>query len=136
MKEGTKAKSNAPIKCKNMMYVQKISYLPAGIQTKEALAELIAKELNPTRYAVIAHDKEVDENGNPKETDIHAMLCFDNARYLRSVAKKIGDKEQSIERWNGDANNGFPICCTAQKMPRKSINTTRVRSLPTLILWH
>ena len=107
MKEGTKAKSNAPIKCKNMMYVQKISYLPAGIQTKEALAELIAKELNPTRYAVIVHDKEVDENGNPKETDIHAMLCFDNARYLRSVAKKIGDKEQSIERWNGDANNGF-----------------------------
>lgn len=107
MKEDTKAKSNAPIKCKNMMFAQKIAYLPAGIQSKEALAERIAKKLNPTRFAVIVHDKEVDENGNPKETDIHAMLCFRNARYIDAVAKILGDKPQYLKKWDADANNGF-----------------------------
>lgn len=95
------------IKCKNMMYAQKLSHLPDSIQTKEALARLIEDKLKPSRYAIIVHDKDIDKDGNPKEPDIHAMMCFQNARYLQSIAKMMGEKTQYIEKWDGDANNGF-----------------------------
>ena len=95
------------IKCKNMMYAQKLSHLPDSIQTKEALARLIEDKLKPSRYAIIVHDKDIDKDGNPKEPDIHAMMCFQNARYLQSIAKMMGEKTQYIEKWDGEANNGF-----------------------------
>lgn len=95
------------IKCKNMMYAQKLSHLPDSIQTKEALARLIEDKLKPSRYAIIVHDKDIDKDGKPKEPDIHAMMCFQNARYLQSIAKMMGEKTQYIEKWDGEANNGF-----------------------------
>ena len=95
------------IKCKNMMYAQKLSHLPDSIQTKEALARLIENKLKPSRYAIIVHDKDIDKDGKPKEPDIHAMMCFQNARYLQSIAKMMGEKMQYIEKWDGEANNGF-----------------------------
>ena len=106
------------IKCKNMMYAQKTSHLPAEIQTKEALADLIERELKPNRYAVIVHDKDTNKDGCPKEPDMHAMLCFSNARYLGAVAKKLGDKEQFIEKWDGEANNGFSYLLHRTKKAR------------------
>lgn len=106
------------IKCKNMMYVQKMSHLPNGIQTKEALSDLIEREVNPNRYAVIVHDKDTNKDGSPKEPDIHAMLCFSNARYLGAVAKKLGDKEQFIEKWDGDTNNAFSYLLHRTKKAR------------------
>ena len=95
------------IKCKNMMYAQKWSHRPSGIESAQDLVDRIETRLHPVRYAVIVHDKDVDKDGDIKETDIHAMMCFKNARYLDAVAKKIGDKAQYIEKWDGDANNGF-----------------------------
>lgn len=95
------------IKCKNMMYAQKWSHRPSGIESAQDLVDHIETRLHPVRYAVIVHDKDVDKDGDIKETDIHAMMCFKNARYLDAVAKKIGDKAQYIEKWDGDANNGF-----------------------------
>ena len=95
------------IKCKNMMYVQKWSHRPGGIESAKDLADRIEAELHPARYAVIVHGKETDNDGNPKEPDIHAMMCFANARYLDAVAKKLGDEAQYIQKWDGDANNGF-----------------------------
>lgn len=95
------------IRCKNMMYVQKEGHYPEGIKTKEDLANRIETVLHPIKYAVIVHDQETDKEGNRKEVDMHAMLCFKNARFLSAVAKKLGDKEQFIEKWDGDVNNGF-----------------------------
>lgn len=95
------------VKCKNMMYAQKWSHRPSGIESAKDLADRIEAKLHPVRYAVIVHDKETDKDGNPKEADIHAMLCFSNARYLDAIAKKLGDEAQYIEKWDGDANNGF-----------------------------
>ena len=95
------------IKCKNMMYAQKWCHRPNGIENAKDLADRIEAKLHPARYAVIVHSKETDKDGNPKEADIHAMLCFSNARYLDAIAKKLGDEAQYIEKWDGDANNGF-----------------------------
>lgn len=76
------------IKCKNMMYAQKWSHRPSGIESAQDLVDRIETRLHPVRYAVIVHDKDVDKDGDIKETDIHAMMCFKNARYLDAVAKK------------------------------------------------
>lgn len=53
------------------------------------------------------HDRELDEHGQPKEPDIHAMMSFVNARYCSAVAKKLGDKPQYVQAWTGNANNGY-----------------------------
>ena len=52
-------------KCKNMMYEQQIEHLPAG--TIEQLVERIEK-LAPKKYALIIHDKDVNEQGNLQKT--------------------------------------------------------------------
>lgn len=111
------SKKPAPRKCKNMMYTQQIQHLPA--KTKENLIKIVETKLNPKRYAVIIHDKEVDQNGQKKEPDIHVMLCFENARSLSRVAKVLGDKPQYIEKWDENANNGFAYLIHATKKARE-----------------
>ena len=107
------------IKCKNMMYAQQWSHRPSGIESAKDLADRIEAKLHPARYAVIIHSKETDKDGNPKEPDIHAMMCFENARFLNATAKKLGDKEQFIEKWDGDANNGFSYLLHRTRDARK-----------------
>ena len=94
-------------RAKNLMYAQQLQHLPKGIETAEDLASLIENKLNPVRYAVIIHDQETDDQGQPKEPDIHAMMSFENARYCSSIAKKLGDKPQYVQAWSGEANNGY-----------------------------
>lgn len=124
------------IRCKNMMYVQQVQYLPAKIADRDKLIAVIENELHPQRYAIILHDQDTNEDGTPEAPGYHVMLCFENARSIPATAKRLGDKEQSIEKWNGDANNGFSYLLHRTKGAQKNINMTRVRSFPTLILWH
>lgn len=93
------------LRVKNMMYEQQISLLPA--KTKENLIDLIEKKLKPKKYALILHDKDTDEKGQPAEAHIHAMLSFENARSINSIAKLLSDKPQYIQAWQGDARNGY-----------------------------
>lgn len=95
------------IRGRNMMYAQKMDHLPDGIKTKDDLVDLIKNKVKPDRYAVIVHNKETDKDGKIKDADIHAMLCFKNACRITSIAKKLGDKAQYIQIWNGAVNNGF-----------------------------
>ena len=88
-----------------MMYEQQVKYLPA--QTIDNLVDMIENKLKPKKYAVILHDKDTDDNGTPKEEHIHAMMSFENAHSLASVAKQLGDKPQYIEAWKGNSNNGY-----------------------------
>lgn len=99
-------------KCKNMMYVQQMSHLPAG--NIDTLVDLIEKNLKPNKYAVILHDKDIDDNGTPKEPHVHVMMSFDNARSLRSISQKLGEVDaggcvhtEHIEVWKGNSNNGY-----------------------------
>lgn len=99
-------KSNGPnkgIKCKNMMYEQQVDHLPFPVEELEARI----KRLKPKRYAYILHGEDVNEKGELEAPHIHVMLCFPNARYITSVAAKIGDKPQYIKIWDKRANNGF-----------------------------
>lgn len=94
-----------PLRAKNMMYEQQLQYLPA--QTVDKLIDLIQNKLKPKKYAVILHEKDTDDNGKPKAPHVHAMMSFDNARSLASVAKLLGDKPQYVEVWSGNSNNGY-----------------------------
>lgn len=106
---------NSDAKSKNMMYVQQLRYLPAG--TVEQLEELV-KKLKPKKYALIVHDKDVNEQGEPTEDHVHVMLSFKNARSFSSIAKKLGDKSQSIKKWEGKAENGFSYLIHATENSR------------------
>lgn len=103
-----------------MMYTQQVAHLPPGVASEKDLADQIEKKLDPTRYAVILHDQDTDENCQPVAPHIHAMLCFDNARHITSIAKKLGDKPQYIEKWDGQAGNGFAYLVHRTKKARAS----------------
>lgn len=93
------------LRVKNMMYEQQIIHLPT--KTPEKLIDLIENKLKPKKYALILHDKDTDEKGQPAEPHIHVMLSFENARYIDSISKLLGDKPQYIQAWQGDARNGY-----------------------------
>ena len=82
---------NNAIRCKNMMYTQQIDHLPPDIKTVKDLADRIESALGPKEYAAILHDQDISEDGTPAEAHLHAMLRFENARYLSAVAKALGD---------------------------------------------
>ncbi|MDE7433268.1 MAG: hypothetical protein K2N34_15330 [Lachnospiraceae bacterium] len=101
---GSQNNSNQ-LRLKNMMYEQQLARLP--MQSVDKLTELIEKNLKPKKYALIVHDKDMNENGQPKADHVHVMLCFENARSINNVAKQLGDKPQSIEAWTRESGNGF-----------------------------
>lgn len=97
-----------PLRAKNMMYTQQVAHLPAGdIPT---LVEMI-KKLRPKQYAVILHDKDMNEDNTHKSDHVHAMISFENARSVKNVAKQLNDLPQSIEAWRGEAGNGYAYLC-------------------------
>lgn len=103
------------IKAKNMMYTQQISHLPLG--TIDKLQEQIEK-LSVKKYALIVHDKDVDEKGNLVESHVHLMLSFRNARSCNNVAHLLGDQGQYMEAWKGEANNGYAYLVHATKQAK------------------
>lgn len=100
------------IKAKNMMYVQQMKHLPT-----ETIDNLIieVEKTNPKKYALIIHDKDKNEQGEPVEEHVHLMISYENARSLKNIAKKLKDKPQSIEIWKGKAENGYSYLIHATK---------------------
>ncbi|MCL2216285.1 MAG: Rep family protein [Defluviitaleaceae bacterium] len=94
-----------PNKGHNMMYAQKMAHLPA--KTMDNFIDLIENKVKPEKYAVILHDKCKNEQGQPVAPHIHVMLSFPNARHVTSIAKLLNDKPQYVEKWKGNAANGY-----------------------------
>lgn len=104
-------------KSTNMMYVQQLAHLPA--KDLDTLKDVVEQKVKPKRYAMILHDKEQDKEGNPRPPDVHVMMTFDNARYVTSVAKILGDKPQYLEVWDGNHENGYAYLVHATKKARE-----------------
>ena len=77
------------------------------MQTVDDLKEIIENVVKPTRFAIIIHDKDIDEKGQPVEAHAHAMMSFDNPRHASAVAKQLGDKAERVEVWKGNSGNGY-----------------------------
>lgn len=105
-------KENSRVRSKNMMYTQQIRHLPA--RSTDQLVSRV-KKMAPKRYALIVHDSDVNEQGEPAEDHVHVMLSFENARSINSIAKELGDEPQSIEMWKGKAENGYSYLIHATK---------------------
>ncbi|RKI77147.1 AAA family ATPase [bacterium 0.1xD8-71] len=105
-------KENSRVRSKNMMYTQQIRHLPA--RSTDQLVSRV-KKMAPKRYALIVHDSDVNEQGEPAEDHVHVMLSFENARSINSIARELGDEPQSIEMWKGKAENGYSYLIHATK---------------------
>lgn len=99
-------------KAKNMMYMQQLKHLPT-----ETIDNLIieVEKTNPKKYALIVHDKDKDEQGEPVEEHVHLMISYENGRSVKNTAKKLKDKPQYIQIWNGKAENGYSYLIHATK---------------------
>lgn len=87
-----------------MMYTQQIAHLP--LKTPEAVYAT-AMKLDPEKIAMIVHDHDIADNGQPATDHLHMMMQFKNPRSLASVAKALGDQPQYIASWPAGVQNGF-----------------------------
>lgn len=110
--------SNQPgttLRCKNMMYTQQLKYLPLGdIDTLELTIANLPKLKD---YALIVHDKDI-ENGIAVEPHVHAMMRFDEAQRINTIAKNLQDNPQQVVYWKGDSTNGFSYLIHATEHSR------------------
>lgn len=111
----TKHSTKKVPKSKAMMYTQDHAHAPWA-----DLADLEARitALDPKKWAIITHDQDIDDKGQPVRDHEHAMLVFENARSITAVAKALGDQPQYIEAWRGDTRNGFAYLCHRTKNSR------------------
>lgn len=89
------------------MITQQVEYLPSDMKTTDECFTTIMNKLNPSKCAVILHDKDVDDDGKAKAPHIHAMISFDNARSLQNVARLLGIEPQYIQQWKNQSLNGY-----------------------------
>lgn len=104
------------LRCKNMMYVQQIAHLPGPDKTIEAVKKRIETIVKPDKYAIILHDQDLANDDDCAEPHIHAMLSFNNARYLSAVSKALDEPSaRCLQWWKGNANNGYAYLIHATK---------------------
>ena len=84
---------------KNMMYENQVRHSP--FKTTQELYDFIIKILKPKKVAVILHDKDVNDKGEPVEPHWHASMSFENERSANNIAKLMGEKPQHIEYFTG-----------------------------------
>ena len=102
-----KEKAKRSPRSRNMMYEQQLAHLPPSIKDLDGLFQLIGGVLQPDRFAVAFHNKDVNKEGKPVEPHFHAFMVFSNPRSCSGVAKLLGDKPQTVTVWDDRPNNGF-----------------------------
>ncbi len=102
-----KEKAKRSPRSRNMMYEQQLAHLPPSIKDLDGLFRLIEDVLEPDRFAVILHDKDLNEQGELARPHLHAFMAFKNPRSCASIAKQLGDKPQTVAVWDDRPNNGF-----------------------------
>ena len=92
-----------PKRSRTFMYTQQLQHLP--FQDVAAFQSRL-ENINVAEYAFIIHDQDTVD-GHPVTSHIHAVLRYQNARSVDSVAKQVSDKAQYIEIWNGNYANAY-----------------------------
>lgn len=106
-KANGKKKAKRSPRSRNMMYEQQFAHLPSHVTNLDDLYQLIGDVLEPERFAVVLHDKDVNKEGEPVEPHFHAFMSFRNPRSCSGVAKQLGDKPQTVAVWDDRPHNGF-----------------------------
>lgn len=48
-------------------------------------------------YLMVLHNRDVDDEGNPKKDHYHVVIQFEDAKTVTSVAKKLGCSENQVQ---------------------------------------
>lgn len=76
---------------RNCEIVQQIKYLPGYPDSwKETLEEKLNSNKRIVHWCYIVHDKDTDENGNPKEPHIHLLLVLDDSYESSTIGGYVG----------------------------------------------
>lgn len=102
-------------RARHMMYTQRLKDLPT--KTIDNLIDAIEKT-KPKKYALIIHNDDVTEWGEPVEEHVHVMISYPNPRTLDVIARRLKDEPQSVVKWEGTAEEGF---CYLIRSPINSI---------------
>lgn len=95
---------------KGIMYVQQLDKLP--LADVKALTRRCRKLKNIKRFALIVHNKDINQQGELIPPHVHVMLEFAKSRSIAAVAKELGDKPQFLENMTkrnrkSGVRNGF-----------------------------
>lgn len=88
-------------------------------------------------YLMILHNRDVDDDGNPKKEHYHVIIQFEDAKTVSSVAKKIGCSENQIQvftKQKGKDVDGYIRYMTHADQPDKALyHVTDFVGSPSLI---
>lgn len=93
------------IRCRNMMYTQQVEY--CHFKEVDTLVNHIESVIKPSRFAVILHDKDINNEEKEVAPHYHVVLEFENARSISKVAKLLKDSPQHIEKWDKNVENAY-----------------------------
>lgn len=84
---------------RNCEIVQQIKYLPGGSDKwKETLEEKLNSNKRIVHWCYIVHDKDTDENGNPKEPHIHLLLVLDDSYESSTIGGYVGVEKNFVQK--------------------------------------
>ena len=84
-------------------------------KTVKELYDHIEKVLKPEKFAVILHDKDInEETGELSKPHFQVIFIFKNHRYIQATANKLGVEPQFVSKWDDNVNNlyGYLIHAT------------------------
>lgn len=84
------------LKIKACMITQFFEYY--DVQDIDIIIRRVKNLTNIKDYAVVIHDRDVLDNGEPKKKHFHAVLTFSNATTIWAVAKWLGVQPQYVEK--------------------------------------
>lgn len=75
-------------------------------------------------YLMVLHNRDVDDEGNPKKDHYHVVIQFEDAKTVSSVAKKLGCTENQIQvftKQKGKDVDGYIKYMTHANEPDKAL---------------
>lgn len=86
------------LKSSVMMYGTQLGRLPLkSVDNVKRRAESLLESDHLKRYAMIVHDKDVNEDGEDIEPHIHLVMEFDRRVSVETIAKRLEDEPQQLE---------------------------------------
>lgn len=79
--------------CEVMQYFEYYDVVEIGV-----IEQRIKKLTNIKRYAIIIHDKDLLENGQPKKKHFHCILTFSNSTNSKLVSEALKVEEQYVNK--------------------------------------
>lgn len=92
---------------------------PEDPQFSEKLEAVTSQE-----YLMVLHNRDVDDDGNPKKEHYHVVIQFEDAKTVSSVSKKLGCSENQIQvftKQKGKDVDGYIKYMTHVNEPDKAL---------------